>query len=165
MATPPTASCTLPRRDVHLAPLHDRVELTPGGHRMHSLQSTSPGGTTRTAHYVSPLKGDSSVDNDDEILEADGDVERDQYFRRCDALAEVHWRRFHATRQSDTQRTAVARAKRKAGVPAAPQAKRSNRKPWGAVQKERHDERLAACGGVLCGGCGTCHLCRFGRSY
>ena len=37
------------------APLHDHVELTPGGHRKHSLQRTSPGGTTRTAHYVSPL--------------------------------------------------------------------------------------------------------------
>ena len=167
-ATPPTttASWAKPRRTCFVsenckAPLHDHVELTPGGHRKHSLQRTSPGGTTRKAHYISPLKGDACKDDDvgrteSGILENDRDVELEQYFRRCDALHEV------PGSQSDAQRSAVARAKRKAGVPAAPQAKRSDRKPWGAVQRERH-ESLAALG-VVCP-CGACRVCRFGKSY
>ena len=70
------------------APLQDHVNLTPGGHRRHTLQRTSPGGTTRTAQYVSPRKGDTSVDGGF-ILEREIDIEDEQYFRRCDALNEV----------------------------------------------------------------------------
>ena len=90
------------------------------------------------------------------ILEDDSEVEHEQYYRRCDALNEV------PGSQSDAQRSAVARAKRKAGVPAAPQAKRSDRKPWGVAQRERH-ERLAAHGGVC--QCGTFRVCRYGKAY
>ena len=148
-ATPPTTTApwAKPRRgtdgETCKAPLHDHVELTPGGHRKHTLQRTSPGGTTRAAHYISPLKGDACKDDDGRtangILENDRDVELEQYFRRCDALHEVQGS------QSDAQRSAVARAKRKAGVPAAPQSKRSDRKPWGVVQRERHETMKAFC--------------------
>ena len=65
-------------------------------------------------------------------------MEHEQYFRRCDALNEV------PGSQSDAQRSAVARAKRKAGVPAAPQAKRCDRKPWGAVQREYRGSGMKA---------------------
>ena len=44
-------------RETCKAPLHDSVELTPGGHRKHTLTRTSPGGTTRSTQYVSPRKG------------------------------------------------------------------------------------------------------------
>ena len=148
-ATPPTmtASWAKPRHTFAVsehckAPLHDHVELTPGGHRKHSLQRTSPGGTTRTAHYVSPLKGDYSTAgaalNGSGILEDASEVDHEQYFRRCDALNEV------PGSQSDAQRSAVARAKRKAGVPAAPQAKRCDRKPWGTVQREYRGSGMKA---------------------
>ena len=109
-------------------PLQDHIDLTPGGHRRHTLQRTSPGGTTRTAQYISPRKGDSSIDDSEFILESEVDVEREQYFRRCDALIEV------PGQESEAQRSALARAKRKACVASAPHAKRSDRKPQGALE-------------------------------
>ena len=107
-----------------------------------------------------PLKGDYSTAgaalNSSGILEDDSEVDHEQYSRRCDALNEV------PGSQSDAQRSAVARAKRKAGVPAAPQAKRSDRKPWGSVQRERHESLAAR--GIVCW-CGSCRVCRFGKPY
>ena len=98
--------------------------LSPGGHRKHTLTRTSPGGTTRTARYTSPRKGD--VVDKYGVLEDEMAVESEQYFRRCDALQEV------PCQKSDAQRAAGARAKRKAGVPALP-AKRGDRKRWQAL--------------------------------
>ena len=51
-----SASWAKPRRTFSViancnAPLHDHIEFTPVGRRTHSLQRTSSGGTTRTAHY------------------------------------------------------------------------------------------------------------------
>ena len=152
----PRPSNPCPRETYKAAPLQDHVELTPGGHRRHTLLRTSPGGTTRKAQYISPRKGDASVDDDETILESQADVDQEQYCRRCDALIEV------PGQQSEAQRSALARAKRKAGVPAAPQAKRSDRKPWGAAQKERHAE-IASFGGSCC--CGSCRMCRYGLPY
>jgi hypothetical protein len=117
-------------------PLRDDVMLTPGGHRKHTLTRTSPGGTTRTTQYTSPRKGDVCIDNSTEVLESEEDLELEQYFRRCDALNAV------PCQQSAAQRSALARAKRKAGVPAAPQAKRGDRKPWG-FRTGHFEQRLA----------------------
>ena len=119
------------RRDTCKAPLHDSVELTPGGHRKHTLTRTSPGGTTRSTQYASPRKGDEGVWGGDffgEILRSADEVECEQYVRRVEALNEV------PGRQTAAQRSACARAKRKAGVPAAPRAKR-------AVFSEREREQ------------------------
>ena len=108
-------------RNGQQAPLQDNVTLTPGGHRIHSLQRTTPGGTTRRAQYISPLKGDGTVTwtRDD----GEDDVEQERFGRRTHALDEVDGQLTAA------QRSERARAKRKAGVPAASQAKRSDRKP------------------------------------
>ena len=120
-------------RETCKAPLHDSVELTPGGHRKHTLTRTSPGGTTRSTQYVSPRKGDKSTtgtiyESEAELLWSAGDVECEQYVRRVDAINEVPgW-------QTAAQSSACARAKRKAGVPAAPRAKR-------AVFSEREREQ------------------------
>jgi hypothetical protein len=107
-------------RETCKVPLHDSVELTPGG-RKHTLTRTSPGGTTRSTQYVSPRKGDVSFVPDmcGDILSTAFDVEFEQWDRRCKAMNMV------PGRQTAAQRSACARAKRKAGVPAAPRAKRA----------------------------------------
>ena len=106
--------------------------LSPGGHRTHTLTRTSPGGTTRTAKYTSPRKGDvGETFYEGEVLDGEREIEEEQYFRRCDALNEV------PGQKSEAQRAALARSKRKAGVPAAPLAKRGDRKPWGFRKRER----------------------------
>jgi hypothetical protein len=112
-------------RETCKAPLHDFVELTPGGHRKHTLTRTSPGGTTRSTQYVSPRKGDVVWSSG--ALQAD-EVECEQWGRRCYALEQV------PAQMTGAQRSACARAKRKAGVPAAPRAKR-------AVFSEREREQ------------------------
>ena len=109
-----TESSTKPRNERHSACprenlkalLHDSVELSPGGHRKHTLQRTSPGGTTRSTQYVSPLKGDvtSLYELDDGLLPFEQDI------RRCDAINEV------PGMQTGAQRSARARAKRKAAA-------------------------------------------------
>ena len=114
-------------RETCKAPLHDFVELTPGGHRKHTLTRTSPGGTTRSTQYVSPRKGDVVYNGDFTLWSAD-EVEFEQYGRRCYALEQV------PAQMTAAQRSACARAKRKAGVPAAPRAKR-------AVFSEREREQ------------------------
>ena len=125
--------------------------------RTDEIDRTSPGGTTRTAQYRSPFKGDPSTFDDGAwILADDGQVECEQASLRYDALKEV------AGQKSEAQRSALARAKRKAGVPAVPQAKRSDRKPWGAAQKERH-AFIIACGSSC--RCGSCRVCRYGKPY
>ena len=43
-------------REVQQAPLHESTLLTPGGHRKHVLERTSPGGTKRRSEYISPRK-------------------------------------------------------------------------------------------------------------
>ena len=53
------------------------------------------------------------------VLEDESDLEFEHFSRRCDALNEV------PCQKSDAQRAALARSKRKAGVPAAPRAKRA----------------------------------------
>ena len=100
------------------APLLERVELTPGGHRKHTLTRTSPGGTTRSAAYKSPPKGDAGIDNADGMINDDWALESEAYSRRLDALREV------PCKQSDAQRGAKARSKRAAGLLPAPQMKR-----------------------------------------
>ena len=74
----------------------------------------------RSTQYISPKKGDSAyTEACDGILQSDVQVEMEQYFRRINALEEVPgW-------MTAAQRSARARAKRKAGVPAAPRAKRA----------------------------------------
>ena len=119
-----------PRETSAAAPLRDDVMLTPGGHRKHTLTRTSPGGTTRTAQYISPRKGDCFPCST-EIMEDEDEVEMEQYSLRWEAIYAV------PCQQSAAQRSALARSKRKAGVPAAPQAKRGERKPWGANKKQR----------------------------
>ena len=125
---------TLPRRFWGMAnatqmqaPVLESVQLTPrGGRRKHTLQRTSPGGTTRTAEYISPNKAEVVEDkgweegwDSDEEEELRIEYEYERWRRRCFAMEEV------ACQQTTAQRSAAARAKRKAGVPPAPpQAKR-----------------------------------------
>ena len=110
---------TPPRRQLEESgQLHERVEVTPGGSRAHMLERTTPGGTTRTATYTSPGGW-----ND-----------------RTLAMEKLQ--------QCDKSRAAQARAMRKAGVPAAPQAKR-DRVPWGYLNDkwwwggDAHEEFLS----------------------
>ena len=96
---------TPPRRQLEKSgQLHERVEVTPGGSRAHMLERTTPGGTTRTATYTSPRSPPGGWND------------------RTLAMEKLQ--------QCDKSRAAQARAMRKAGVPAAPQAKR-DRVPWG----------------------------------
>ena len=115
-------------------PLLESVELTPGGRRKHVLTRRSPGGTQRTAQYISPSKaeimsrqepgscGDTwsyndliadrgyrSSDDDD----VQDELELERWNRRRQALHKV------PGVQSDAQRSAKARSKRAAGVPPA----------------------------------------------
>ena len=104
------------------AAIVESVELTPGGRRKHTLQRTSPGGTTRTSMYISPNKADVEAivgpDDGDPFYNQLGGYDRmfqhemgmEQYRRRGVAVEEV------ACQQSDAQRSAVARSKRKAKV-------------------------------------------------
>ena len=97
-----------------------RVELTPGGRQRHTLQRTSPGGTTRTAQYTSPSKAEVTAvagDSDNELVH--DELEMESWRRRGVAVEEV------ACQQSGAQRSAVVRAKRKAGVLAGPRVKRT----------------------------------------
>jgi hypothetical protein len=145
-----------PRETSAAAPLRDDVMLTPGGHRKHTLTRTSPGGTTRTAQYISPRKGDSAwIHGSEWTMEDEDDLEMEQYGRRLEAIYAV------PCQQSAAQRSALARSKRKAGVPAAPQAKRGERKPWGANKKHRVALGLSSCYSK-CGvfPCGACKDCR-----
>ena len=118
-------------RETQRMPLQDSTTLTPGGHRKHTLQRTTPGGTKRISEYVSPRKGDPPVlDKDGNVewlLDYDSEVEQERFGRRSQALSEV------AGQLTEAQRTAQARAKRKAGVPSAPQAKRGDRKEEGTA--------------------------------
>jgi len=95
------------------AAIVESVELTPGGRRKHTLQRTSPGGTTRTSTYISPTKAEVEADPDAY------DLGLERYCRRGVAVEEV------ACQQSDAQRSAVARKKRKAKVLPAQQVKRA----------------------------------------
>ena len=141
-------ACT---RESHAAPLRDDVVQTPKGHRKHTLVRTSPGGTTRTAHYVSPLKGDATIDNPTIIVESEQELECEQCIRRSDALNKV------PCQKSDAQRSSLARQRRKAGVPAAPRAEHGDRHSWGEVKKRR----LAAQGNRRSCDCGVCRVCEF----
>ena len=101
------------------APLLESVELTPRGRRRHKLQRTSPGGTRRTAHYTSPSKAEVApfaADSDDENVQ--DELEMESWRRRGVAVEEV------ACQQSDAQRSAEVRAKRKAGKLPTPLVKR-----------------------------------------
>jgi hypothetical protein len=113
-------------------PLLESVELTPGGRRKHVLTRRSPGGTQRTAQYISPSKAEIMEkegynaqiadgkwsDDDDLDFEVKDDLELERWVRRQGALHKV------PGMQSDAQRSAKARSKRAAGVPPAPPAKR-----------------------------------------
>ena len=113
-------------------PLLESVELTPGGRRKHVLTRRSPGGTQRTAQYISPSKAEMMEkegynaqiadgmwsDVDDLDFEVNDDLELERWVRRQGALHKV------PGMQSDAQRSAKARSKRAAGVPPAPPAKR-----------------------------------------
>ena len=115
----PPRRCIGQARD---AAIVESVELTPGGRRKHTLQRTSPGGTTRTSMYISPNKADVEAivgpDDGDPFYNQLGGYDRmfqhemgmEQYRRRGVAVEEV------ACQQSDAQRSAVARSKRKAKV-------------------------------------------------
>ena len=100
-------------------PLHESVELTPGGRRKHTLTRASPGGTTRTATYTSPTKADLGI----EVWDSDDSDCRNEYAmeRWC---ARERALRVVPGQLSDAQRCSKARAKRAAGVPAAPRAKK-----------------------------------------
>ena len=103
-------------------PLLESVALTPEGRRReHTLQLTSPAGTTRTSAYISPTNADfSPCEPGDEYL-LDEERECELRMRRSAALEAV------AGQQSGKQRSALfrARSKRSASeVQAAPQSKR-----------------------------------------
>ena len=79
--------------------------------RKHVLTRTSPGGTTRSSEYVSPLKEELPplmYNNGDVLVDSEERVDWERCDRRYDAL------RMLPCDQTDAQRSASARAKRKA---------------------------------------------------
>ena len=93
----------------------------------------SPGGTTRTAEYISPTKAEilqdlqgleDWFDVTDEATLAD-ELAYERFSRRNEALGKV------PGQQTDAQSSVVARAKRATGVPPASRVKRADRKPHG----------------------------------
>ena len=94
--------------DTRAAPVLESVTLSPGGHRKHVLTRTSPGGTTRSSEYTSPLKGDPYMGDPSNGVLDDDDAEQERYGERLHALEAL------PCDQSDAQRSALARAKRKA---------------------------------------------------
>ena len=129
-------------RETCRVPLQDHVTLTPGGHRKHVLQRTSPGGTKRSALYISPCKGDIGACG--EVLQSDQDIEYEQYSRRCDAMNVLN---EVPGQQSNAQRSAAKRARAREA-----QGTRLNRAAPSRVQIQLPSQNLS--GPVQCSAAG-----------
>ena len=94
--------------------LLESVELTPGGRKKHTLQRTSPGGTTRASQYTSP----SRAEVDAELRRGGEDPEDWVSLTIEDVLDMEQWRRrniameFVPGQQTEFQHALVRSAKR-----------------------------------------------------
>ena len=92
--------------------LLESVELTPGGRKKHTLQRTSPGGTTRASQYISPSRAEVEQEQRrHEMIHSDDDfdvfdVEMEQWRRRNVAME------FVPGQQTEFQQELVRSAKR-----------------------------------------------------
>ena len=85
-----------------LGTLYERVDVTPGGSRVHTLERTTPRGSRLTTTYTSPAAAPN-------------------------ASREYRHTASGQLNLSDASRAAKARGKRKAGIPPAPHAQRQRR--------------------------------------
>ena len=95
--------------------LLESVELTPGGRKKHTLQRTSPGGTTRASQYISPSRAEVIAE-----LRRGGENPEDweDWMTIEDVLDMEQWRRrnvameFVPGQQTEFQQELVRSAKR-----------------------------------------------------
>lgn len=98
-----------PRRQLGIS--YERVEVTPGGSRIHTLERTTPRGSMLTASYTSPTRYPGYLSPNAS--------------HRYTASGASWWSQLNL---SDASRAAAARGKRKAGIPPALHAQRVQRK-------------------------------------
>jgi hypothetical protein len=103
--------------------LRERVDVTPGGSRVHTLERTTPRGTVLTASYTSPAGG-RVADQQHPLLHPRGTRDSSEP--------------QHLLALSDASRQAASRARRDSGVPAQtqPRAKRA------VFEREREQSSL-----------------------
>ena len=89
------------------------VELTPGGRKKHTLQRTSPGGTTRASQYTSPSRAEVIAElclheecAPEDLYDPDWDLDMEQWRRRNVAME------FVPGQQTELQQELVRSAKR-----------------------------------------------------
>ena len=88
--------------------LLESVELTPGGRKKHTLQRTSPGGTTRASQYTSPSRAEVAAEiclhegcvPEDLDMDLDWELDMEQWRRRCLALEYVPVQKTEAQRRA-----------------------------------------------------------------
>ena len=93
--------------------LLESVELTPGGRKKHTLQRTSPGGTTRASQYTSPSRAEVIAElclheecAPEDLYDPDWDLDMEQWRRRNVAME------FVPGQQTEFQQELVRSAKR-----------------------------------------------------
>ena len=101
--------------------LRERVDVTPGGSRVHTLERTTPRGTVLTTSYTSPAGG-RAADQQHPLYHPRGTRDSSEP--------------QHLLALSDASRQAASRARRDSGVPAGPRAKRA------VFEREREQSSL-----------------------